>query len=184
MHEGDSLAQHEKQPDGHILMEREIELARKGVKDFVKSLDKEMLENLVVELSSSGSGSVSHLQDLVKVIQGEPASPTPENPELAWCICNVCVQMSSAEERKCCGKVRCLSSYHVFQKVCLDRDVLEVHIKAHADHYAENIEFTTNAFRKAAYRQFIMWRFGTWLRKSTCHTIMHCSYDKMCIPFT
>lgn len=119
-----------------------------------------MLENLVVELSSSGSGSVSHLQDLVKVIQGEPASPTPENPELAWCICNVCVQMPSAEERKCCGKVRCLSSYHVFQKVCLDRDVLEVHIKAHADHYAENIEFTTNAFRKAAYRQFIMWRFG------------------------
>ena len=53
----------------------------------MKSLDKDVLENLIVELSASGSGSVNHLQDLVKVIQGEPASAIPENHELnSFCI--------------------------------------------------------------------------------------------------
>ena len=37
--------------------------------EYVQSLPKELLEDLIVELAASGNGSLDHLQDLVHVIQ-------------------------------------------------------------------------------------------------------------------
>lgn len=120
-----------------------------------------MLEDLIVELSASGNGSLGHLQDLVHVIQDSPDDvQTSPAALITWCKCGVCKIMPSAEERKCCGKKRCVTSFHAFRKVCLDRNILVVCVKTQADHFAEDFEFSTNSFRKAAYRQFIMWKYG------------------------
>ena len=74
-----------------------------------------------------------------------------------WCVC---VKMPTDDENKCCGRRICITSNKKFDKICLDRDILEVSIKYQADYRAEEITFHNNNFRKAAYYQFIMWRYG------------------------
>ena len=56
--------------------------------------------------------------------------------------------MPSAEERKCCGKKQCVTSFHTFRKVCLDRGILEVCAKTQADHFAEDFEFSTSSEKR------------------------------------
>ena len=47
-----------------------------------------------------------------------------------------------------------------FSNICLDRDILEICIKARSDIQAEEFNFSMESFRKAAYRQFALWRYG------------------------
>ena len=49
----------------------------------------------------------------------------------------------------------CVTSYKLFAKIALDRDVLQVEIRSCNDFHSEKIEFTTESYRHAAYRQFI-----------------------------
>ena len=60
------------------------------------------------------------------------------------------------DENKCCDRRICITSYNMFRKLCLDRDVLKLNIIARSDLRADNIEFTTNAYRKVAYRQMAL----------------------------
>lgn len=53
----------------------------------------------------------------------------------------------------CCGQRRCVTTFARFSKLCLDPDVLEIE-QQHSD------DNSTRAFRKAAYRQFILDRYG------------------------
>lgn len=77
----------------------------------------------------------------------------------AWCTCGVCRPMPTEEENKCCGKIRCFSSFVTFQNTCTDRDVLVMAIRGRCDIRAEEPDYSTNSFRKAAYRQYILWRY-------------------------
>ena len=56
-------------------------------------------------------------------------------------------------------KRTCVTSYELFQNICIDREVLKVAIRATCDIRVEEPDYTSNSFRKAAYRQFILWRF-------------------------
>ena len=78
----------------------------------------------------------------------------------SWCVCNCCVEMENPQEEKCCGLKKCITSYQLFEDLCLDRNVLEVAIKARCDIRAEDLDFGMNSFRKAAYRQYILWQYG------------------------
>ena len=79
---------------------------------------------------------------------------------LPWCKCGVCTDMGNEEENKCCKRAICITSYHMFKKLCLDRDVLKLNITARCDLRADQMTFTMNSFRKAAYRQFALWKYG------------------------
>ena len=48
----------------------------------------------------------------------------------------------------------------MFKQCIVNRDVLELAIKYHCDTRAEEVNFSTNTMRKAAYRQFTMWKYG------------------------
>ena len=56
-------------------------------------------------------------------------------------------------------KVRCVTSYVTFQNTCTDRDVLVLAIRSRCDIRFEEPDYSTNSFRKAAYRQYILWRY-------------------------
>ena len=114
---------------------------------------------MVVELAASGQGSIQYIKDLVAVLDNEIAHSSVK-PNVNWCQCGVCLQMPTEDERKCCDRKKCVTSYQMFKKICLDKDILEVCIKSTADFYAEEFDFTANSYRKAAYRQFILWKFG------------------------
>ena len=76
-----------------------------------------------------------------------------------WCSCGVCRPMPTLEENKCCGKIKCVISYITSQNVCTDRDVLIMAIRGRCDIRAEHPDYSTNSFRKADYRQYILWRY-------------------------
>ena len=68
--------------------------------------------------------------------------------------------MPNEQENLCCKRVTCVTSYNTFSNICLDRDVLEICIKARSDLRADDFDFSMESFRKAAYRQFALWRYG------------------------
>ena len=84
--------------------------------------------------------------------------PVPDSPD--WCRCGVCRPMPTEEENKCCGKRLCVTSYQTFRDGCINRHALELAIKSRSDMRVEQFEFTTNDYRKAAYRQFVAWKYG------------------------
>lgn len=98
------------------------------------------------------------------MLQGSASDPNPEVPsntgQPEWCICGVRRSMTTPEENKCCRKRVCVASYELFQNICTDREVLKVAIHARCDIRVEEPDNPSDSFRKAAYRQYILWRFG------------------------
>ena len=60
----------------------------------------------------------------------------------------------------CCGQSSCITSCIKFLKVCLEKDIFEIAIIARANYRADKINFRNNDYRKAAYCQFCLWRYG------------------------
>ena len=77
-----------------------------------------------------------------------------------WCVCGRCRPMPQEVENKCCKQKKCITLTSRFAKLCLDVDVLELCIRNRADIRNDQEDNSTRAFRKAAYRQFILARYG------------------------
>jgi hypothetical protein len=77
-----------------------------------------------------------------------------------WCVCGRCRPMPQEVENKCCKLKKCITLTSRFTKLCLDPDVLELCIRNRADIRNDHEDNSTRAFRKAAYRQFILARHG------------------------
>lgn len=111
---------------------------------------------MLLELLSNGRGSLDYARNL---LQGSANDPNPEGPsntgQPEWCICGVCRSMTTPEENKCCRKRVCVGSYKLFQNICIDREVL-----TRCDIRVEEPDYPSDSFRKAAHRQYILWRFG------------------------
>lgn len=89
-----------------------------------------------------------------------PASPGPSGDVPDWCVCKRCLPMPQAVENKCCQLRNCITMSGRFGKLCLDSDVLELCIRNVGDIRNNHEDNSTRAFRKAAYRQFILARHG------------------------
>lgn len=89
-----------------------------------------------------------------------PADPGPVGDFPDWCVCKCCRPMPQAVENKCCVLRTCISTSARFAKLCLDVDVLELCIRNIGDIRNDREDNSTRAFRKAAYRQFILARHG------------------------
>ena len=112
---------------------------------------------------------MSGSRDMIFAISN-PEVPIERPKSKPWCKCGVCVSMPEPDENKCCGRALCVTSYQVFNKTCIDRDVLKLQIMAKCDLHAEPMEFTMNAYRKAGYQQFAF-------RKQKDFAFMCCNHD-------
>lgn len=63
--------------------------------------------------------------------------------------------MPCDHKNACRKRVNCITQFQ-FVNVCLDRDILEVCIKAHCYIKADEFNLSMESFRKAANRQFIV----------------------------
>ena len=119
--------------------------------EFISTMTNDQKDKVLLELLSNGKGSLDYAKNIV-----EFGGISPEIPDLRppWCKCGVCQTMPTNEENKCCGKIRCLTSYATFRNICIDREVLIMAIRSRL-----TLGLRTNGFRKAAYRQFIIWRY-------------------------
>ena len=77
-----------------------------------------------------------------------------------WCVCGKCHPMPQEVENKCCKLKKCITLSSRFAKLCLDPDVVELCIKSTGDIRNDKEDNSSRAFRKAAYRQFILARYG------------------------
>ena len=77
-----------------------------------------------------------------------------------WCVCGKCHPMPQEVENKCCKLKKCITLSSRFAKLCLDPDVVELCIKSTGDIRNDREDNSSRAFRKAAYRQFILARYG------------------------
>lgn len=64
--------------------------------------------------------------------------------------------MPRAVENVCCKKKDCFTLTQRFLKLCLDPDILQLCILNRADIRNDPFDNSTQQFRKAAYRQFIL----------------------------
>ena len=122
------------------------------------TLDPAKKDNLLNHLLSMGRGSLDFAKKLAEEGPEDPDPPAEDTPE--WCKCRVCVPMAPEEENLCCKRITCITNYTAFTNICLDRDILEVCIKARCDIRADEFNFSMESFRKAGYRQFALWRYG------------------------
>ena len=76
-----------------------------------------------------------------------------------WCVCGKCHPMPQEVENKCCKFKKCITLSSPFAKLCLDPDVVELCIRSTGD-IRNDREDKSRAFRKAAYKQFILARYG------------------------
>ena len=122
---------------------------------FIESLSNSHRERLLLDVLCNGRGSLDYAKQLV----ANSEDPNPDTPAKTncpnWCICNVCMDMGNEEENKCC-----VTSYELFRNIVLGRELLTIAIRARCDIRAENAGYEMNSFRKAAYRQFILWKYG------------------------
>ena len=75
--------------------------------------------NILLNLLANGKGSLDYAKNLVKYGGGGNGEvpPVPEGRP-NWCVCGICRVMSTEEENKCCGKLRCVTSFVTFQNTC------------------------------------------------------------------
>ena len=126
--------------------------------EFLATLDPVTKDKILVNLLSMGRGSLDFAKNIASAEPEEPEPPAEDTPE--WCKCRVCRPMPDDQENVCCKRVTCITNYTAFTNICLDRDILEVCIKARCDIRADEFNFSMESFRKAGYRQFALWRYG------------------------
>ena len=63
-------------------------------------------------------------------------------------------------ENMCCRNQQCVTAYDNFHLICTKHAVLTVAIHNRADIYADPIDYSPASYRKAAYRQYILWVYG------------------------
>ena len=76
--------------------------------------------------------------------------------------------METFEENVCCHKSPCVTDIGWFNSVVLNRDVLSLAIEARSDLFADLPVYTPASYRKAAYRQFVLWKHDHLGRTNRC----------------
>lgn len=153
--------------------------------EFIKTLDPPMIYKLCVRSLRRGVGSMDHIHVLLLMeddlddvqqdsshsdnysdnsldVDGQNPHPPPveQASKIPWCKCGLCKIMPQEIENKCCGHKKCVTKHSRFFKLCLDPDVLQLAIRNSGDIRNDREDNSTRAFRKAAYRQFILDRYG------------------------
>ena len=116
--------------------------------------DTDETGDMIAETDTAGATSRTMA---VTVSSAEPI-PSPGSPLVDWCTCGLCRPMPQTVENKCCKQ--CITTTSYFAKLCLDPDVLEMCIRNTGDIRNDREDSSTRAFRKAAYRQFILANHG------------------------
>ena len=156
---------------------------RKGVRsmDYIHTLlimeddldDTDETGDMIAETETVGATSTTMV---VTVSSAEPI-PSPGSPLVDWCTCGLCRPMPQTVENKCCKQSKCITTTSHFVKLCLDPDVLEMCIRNTGDIRNDREDASTRAFRKAAYRQFILAKHGRLGKgKQTCLSFV-CSFE-------
>lgn len=89
-----------------------------------------------------------------------PIAQSREEPIPEWCKCGCCYCMPQSIENKCCKHKKCITNTRRFRKLCLDPEFLLLSCRNVGDIRNDREDNSTRAFRKQAYRHFILDTYG------------------------
>ena len=143
--------------------------------EFVNTLNLEKLKFLVLRRYQCGAGIMEHITTLLNQMSENDleennglqtegtlhAEHSGKQMQPKWCICGNCIEMPQQIENKCCRRRNnCIIQRRKFTKFCIDPENLEMCIKNTTDIRNDARNSSTRAFRKAAYRQYVLWQHG------------------------
>ena len=116
--------------------------------DFIGTLTTDGKDQILPRLLSQGRGSLEYAKNFCEDSADPDPRPDPDAETPEWCDCSVCRPMPLDMENVCCRKRTCVTSYTMYQNICLDRDVLTLAIWARFDIMAEEPDYSTSSYRK------------------------------------
>ena len=138
--------------DSLLIMEDDLDDDGEMVGEFVDQSSGEQADRNIIDTQNYSATPTQSM---------EPSQDHSFPADLhEWCRCGECRPMPQELENKCCGLKKCITKTSRFAKLCLDLDVLELCIRNAGDIRNDRGDNSTRAFRKAAYRQFILSRYG------------------------
>ena len=127
---------------------------------YVSSLSGENCCKLIVAAYNSKGG----VQLAKALIGGDPnnpqSPPPPSNNDLPWCKCGKCLPMPLPVENLCCRQRPCVTTSDSFEAAVLDNHILSIAIVSRSGTFADDSDYSPASYRKAAYRQWVMWQHG------------------------
>ena len=81
--------------------------------------------------------------------------------------------MELAVDNVCCRQRPCITSTEYFDSVVMDNHVLSVAIVNRSEVFADEADYSPASYRKAAYRQWVLWQHG-YLGRSNRRVIPSC----------
>lgn len=135
-----------------------------GSMDYVHTLlimeddlhDTDETGDMIAETETAGAMCIT----TAVTVSSAESIPSPGSPLVDWCTCGLCRPMPQVIENKCCKQSKCITTTSHFAKLCLDPDVLEMCIRNTGDIRNDREDSSTRAFRKAAYRQYTLAKYG------------------------
>ena len=121
-------------------------------------LDNDQQQSLLIELLQDRGGVELARCMMQRMDNDDNYQPPQGTPE--WCKCGKCRPMENPVERVCCKMRPCITTSDVFHDTSLNRNVLSVCIIDRADYFGDDVEFQPANYRKAGYRQYIMYSHG------------------------
>ena len=123
----------------------------------MSTLDLEQCRTVIFNTFSTRGG----LELVRAALQSDPPE-MPHQPagNVPWCVCGNCRAMPTSVENVCCRQSSCVTSTDLFESTVLDINVLSIAIVNRSDTFVEPVDYSPSSYRKAAYRQFILWKEG------------------------
>ena len=137
-----------------------------------------MIKQLALCVLQKGVGSMDYVHSMMIVMydrdedqvppvrENVQEAPSPSNdnerqePVPDWCKCGLCFVMPQAIENKCCKHKKRVTSTRRFRKLCLDPEFLLLSSRNVGDIRNDPHDNSTRAFRKQAYRHYILDTYG------------------------
>jgi len=129
-----------------------------GLQALVQSLEDGQKNTLLVELLQD-RGGVQLARSMLQRGDGNQNYQPPQDVP-PWCTCGRCHEMASPVEQVCCKSIPCISTTDIFHDTCLNRNVLTICILDRNDFYNDDDDLSPSNYRKAGYRQCVLYRHG------------------------
>ena len=134
------------------------------LQNLVGGLGIEPLRRLAIELLRRQPAAFADIVNGEIVAgDGQPnPDPPPGNNTPDWCKCRNCVVMPTQEGNKCCTRIvrPCISTTPLFLQLVLDPNVLDLAMRYREDVLVLGNVRNNENFRRAAYRQYVLWQHG------------------------